>query len=506
MEANFDRKDRSHNLSLLGRYLVVWLVLAVIFGALVYTGQIRQARDEFESHAGAIHREVDTRLKANEIVLDGVAAFLRVAGSYDERALQTYADQVLVQFPQIYQVSLQRRVAADELPRFALQHPSAVSAVEVAHGGVAAGPAAVGVSYLVNVALGPSADLRQAVLGQEAAELLRTTAVQTLQRGRATASRIFRMDGPQGSAFALFRPVYSEEDERYGDLLVSLLVQIEELLPHKSVLPRDVDLRLQHGHYPEGGSTAWSMDGLRTVSALERMLFPRLRAVRVFGTDAQPFVLTIDRQLGWEVIDPLLAASFVLLSSLGLFTTLSYGRSRVRQEDERRRSEQKLYRLANYDSLTELPNRNLFSDRLQQALSRSRRQHSSVALFFLDLDGFKQVNDSAGHASGDRLLQLVAERLLKVVREQDTVARLSGDEFVVLLEGIKSRDDAERVQQQLYDSFIESFAINGFEFMLTASIGLAMYPENGETPEQLLHWADQKMYASKHPEWAASRK
>lgn len=469
MDAHLDRRMPGRPVavvSLLGAYLCLWLVLVVLLGALVYSGQLRQAREEFDARVTTLHGEINTRLKANEIILDGMAAFLRVSGGNDGPALRAYAQQVLARFPQIHHVVLQHG---------AVSRPNRLTLAAGAAGFLPAGP--------------------------EAEPLLQETALQALHRGRASASGMFRLYD-QLSGYALYRPIYSREDTRYESALVSVLVRMDELLPQRAPLAADLDVTLQHGRFATEPET-WTVTRTEPVSASAALLFPRLRAVRVFGTEAQPFVLTVERQLGWSVVDPLVATAFALAAALGLFAAFGYGRSHVRREAERRRSELKLYRLANFDSLTGLPNRNLFDDRLQQALSRARRHDTGVALYFLDLDGFKAVNDSGGHASGDRLLQMVAERLNTVVREQDTVARLSGDEFVVLLEGIRGRDDAERVMGQLHGCFVESFEIGSHEFMVTASIGLAVFPEDGQQGEALLQRADQKMYASKHPEWAA---
>ena len=152
---------------------------------------------------------------------------------------------------------------------------------------------------------------------------------------------------------------------------------------------------------------------------------------------------------------------------------------------------------AQYDPLTNLPNRQLLSDRIRTTLARARRQQTSFALLFIDLNGFKRVNDSLGHAAGDQLLQLVARRLSQSVRESDTAARLGGDEFVILVERINERHSAQDVADKLRTAFEEPFLLEGTKLVMTPSIGVAVFPFDGEDELTLLRHADNAMYVAK---------
>ncbi len=164
---------------------------------------------------------------------------------------------------------------------------------------------------------------------------------------------------------------------------------------------------------------------------------------------------------------------------------------------EARRASDQILRLATTDSLTGLPNRALFQDRLSQAVSQAWREQQSFALLFADLDHFKEVNDTLGHAVGDELLIVIAQRLSDAVRDMDTVARLGGDEFVVLLPNI-SRDNASELATRLLHQLHQPMALDGNpDYRAQASIGLVMYPDDGDSAEALLRHADQAMYAAK---------
>lgn len=168
---------------------------------------------------------------------------------------------------------------------------------------------------------------------------------------------------------------------------------------------------------------------------------------------------------------------------------------------ERKASEQRIHRLAYYDPLTLLPNRTLFQDRLHTSLHQAERQGEWVVLMFLDLDRFKPINDSLGHAAGDRMLKDVATRLAACVNDDDTVARMGGDEFTLLLKSHPSRNNALNraihVAEQILASLAQAFVLEGREFFVTASIGIALSPQDGKELSQLMKNADTAMYHAK---------
>ena len=193
--------------------------------------------------------------------------------------------------------------------------------------------------------------------------------------------------------------------------------------------------------------------------------------------------------------------------------TLSLVRSKLSNADfiialfqdinARKTAEADVERLALYDHLTGLPNRRLFGDRLDQAISSARRSNNYGALIYIDLDNFKNLNDAHGHSAGDEMLVNVAQRLQKSLREEDTVARLGGDEFVVLLQNINPTLDLAAaatgaIARKILLSFQEAFVLTaGVEFFATASIGVTLFPKSNESAEELLKEADMAMYRVK---------
>lgn len=164
---------------------------------------------------------------------------------------------------------------------------------------------------------------------------------------------------------------------------------------------------------------------------------------------------------------------------------------------ERMQTQQRLDHLAHHDPLTNLPNRLLLLNRLKRAMVRAARHDRQLAVLFLDLDRFKQINDTLGHGAGDRLLHAVAGRLEKCLRQGDTVARMGGDEFAILLEDVARNDDVLPILDKIMAAMRNPIGLDGYEFFLSFSIGISLYPQDGEQADALLRNADTAMYRAK---------
>jgi diguanylate cyclase (GGDEF)-like protein len=223
--------------------------------------------------------------------------------------------------------------------------------------------------------------------------------------------------------------------------------------------------------------------GLKCVDAIQA-LDDRLPIVVLSGQDNEEFAISIlnkgvqDYLVKWE------GQGRTILRS-------------VRYAIERKRAELRLAHLAQFDPLTEIGNRQYFQEQLHRATARARREGRKVALFFLDIDQFKFVNDTLGHHAGDQLLQEVAQRLSTQVRTGDIMARLGGDEFAILMENVASTVDAGTIAQQLLDVIEAPFSLDGHQMKVTASIGITLFPNDHNDTERLLKNADIAMYQAK---------
>ena len=183
-----------------------------------------------------------------------------------------------------------------------------------------------------------------------------------------------------------------------------------------------------------------------------------------------------------------------LIRMIGTHTDISKQKESS-QKIERQQNE--LKHLAQHDTLTGLPNRLLFNDRLIQAMNKAQRSHTTMALFFIDLDRFKEINDSLGHEVGDLVLQEVTQRIIKSTRLDDKLARLGGDEFTVIIEGLDKGEDASYLAQKIVTILAQPISINGTKLYVTSSIGISLYPDDGDSASELLKYADSAMYKAK---------
>lgn len=169
----------------------------------------------------------------------------------------------------------------------------------------------------------------------------------------------------------------------------------------------------------------------------------------------------------------------------------------IRDITERKEAEERIRYLAHHDTLTGLPNRNMFNIHLERAISRAKRSQTDLALMYLDLDSFKPINDGYGHDAGDAVLKEIACRIKRSIRTTDTVARIGGDEFVVVLEVINGRGNAIVLAERLLSSVNEPVPYEGNHLIVSLSIGISIFPDNVEKPELLLKAADAAMYTAK---------
>jgi diguanylate cyclase (GGDEF)-like protein len=229
------------------------------------------------------------------------------------------------------------------------------------------------------------------------------------------------------------------------------------------------------------------------------VLFAALSAAAGAAFRDRPTVLGALFLVAAVAVVPLLLRRLASRTRLCLDAALVERTSLQAELAEARRTKEQLRDLAYHDPLTGLPNRSLLYDRLGLAIAHAHRAAGQLAVLFLDLDDFKAVNDSHGHGAGDRLLVELATRLRNGVRAGDTVARLGGDEFVLLLDSVTGAEDAARVAAKVLAAVRAPFRRHGHDLLVTASIGVSVYPADGTSAEELVRSADAAMYRDKRP-------
>lgn len=462
------------------------------------------AEQQFNSQLQQVTEQLKQRQLTNETVLDSYATFSALDHSGETRQKHPFVLQLLRRYPQIIALAHLERVPisqqADYEQRLRREYGRAYR-LHAFQGGEKPAPGQE--AYFPLMFAEPQSTANLQLVGWDAWQQsqLRDALDETMNSGRATLSR--QLNVPQGqTAYALLRGIDTRQSGGVQDLLPKhfalLFIRADSLLPSDLNLPVGMELSIRHRDDPQQPPDGLALRlGADHASAMERLLFPKLEATQQLGGSNQPLILTLRWQQGWAQIGLFEWSVWLMLCLLLGIGLAAAGYSFVRSSNLRRQRENQLFHLANHDRLTGLANRNLFYDRLQHAISRVDRNGKRLALLFLDLDRFKPVNDTYGHVVGDRVLQLIAARIREVVRDEDTVARIGGDEFVILMEDVESNREADKVAERLKQAIHQPYQVDYHRIMVGVSIGTAYYPEDGLLIDELLAVADRKMYGNK---------
>jgi len=488
----------------IGLYLLLgasYFLLLLSFVAISISLDLRHERERFAETTHDIHRHLEALTSRSLIALQGFAALVQVEGHEDREKISAYVGYVRLNQPYIKALGIVR-----EVPREALD---AVIAEQKRAGFADFQPRTFSFEgsrewrpvgdqpdfYLltfVEPMQAESLDLLGLDLG--ATPVLREAMKKSLTTQGPVASKPFGLvQGDMG--VMLIRPV-----QRTGEQLFALIIcRMSSLFPVAIPDQDSLSVGVHYDGRATGHDTVWLIR--RASEAQPRFasrLFPTLSATRPVGGPEQLFMLKIDKRLDWRIVNWDMLVSILAIGLMLLPLLLAYAKAHHRSELRRLDEGNKLFLMANFDALTGLPNRQLFLNRLEQALAVAQRQGLRLAVLYLDLDGFKNVNDYYGHAVGDKVLQWAARIFLRCVREMDTVARLGGDEFVILLQDVAGQASGEFVARKIKTAFLQHSS-EGSKLLpsIGVSIGVAVYPDDGKSAMELLRAADQAMYLEK---------
>jgi len=491
--------------SLYALLTVCWLLIACAGLAFAVFLDLQREAQRFSEKSALIQTQLVSQARRYVDATHGLAAFLKVQEPLNRDDISTYTRLITDQDAGIYFMGavpkLDKEKVAEFLAfRFHEGVPNASSGRSFSDNekGLIRGAAASQPQpflYLLNSVEPYNHKIRSSSgVDSDFVPALRNAFQRAFESREIAASPSFLLDSGDWG-YALVEPVSSADGVSFAVVICrvkallhlpsdSLVLTLFESA-HDGIKPND---RLIHR--PASPATS-----------LESALFPKLLFRKALGEPENLFVLEIEQQLGWANLD-WHRLRLILAGSLA-FLLVFFGVARIHDRYERRKLEEgnRLFLLANFDPLTGLPNRQLFMNRLEQALATAHRSKLKVAVLYLDLDGFKQINDYYGHQTGDKVLQRAARIFQHSVRETDTVGRLGGDEFVVLLQNIGDRSGAESVAKKIKTAFRQpSVELNGISKILPVlgtSVGVAVYPEDGSTTAELLRAADQAMYQDK---------
>nr|WP_246264626.1 diguanylate cyclase [Aromatoleum toluvorans] len=489
--------------------LLAWILFSVSLFVLVLRGTWENIRSEFQADAEADIELLRDRLRTNEALLAGFAAFLGAVESPTDAQLADFAERLLADNPHIYSLEVVDKVSAAERSAFErklaarLGEPVRIGRFDFDDGGRRL-PVADKPVYYPIAFMWPDTPRARRVLGLDVDSVpyVRDALQRARRSGAAVSSPPFALTEGALAYVMLRRATGSPPDDAVRaaaapERLAQLIVKAGSLRPGRS------DPRTAHTLYAIGEAgplqpPLFDMPAVLPTSPHERRLLPQISMDLEDYSASPPIRLSVSRQMRFVdvPVEPLALAAFLACGSLAVLVWhLRRHRAAVAREHE---NHERASHSALHDPLTGLPNRRLLQDRVGEAAAHWRRSGEGFALFFVDLDRFKEVNDRHGHDAGDVVLSTVAAHMRGSVRETDTVARIAGDEFVVLLPGVMEHAAAVPIAAKLLAAVAQPVELrDGLVLRLTASLGVSVCPGDGDDPEELIRRADAAMYDDK---------
>lgn len=495
-----------------GLYLAIfcgWVALTMLSLLIVVAHSKSVFDQEFDRQSRASFNELRHKLRANEIAINSFATFLSLVDSGSRDAIAQFAATMKTNYSHIYMFEVVRKLARNEKLAFESVMQSTFDPdFRIKNFGYDNNREWVNVRdkpfYYPLIFIWPELESAKSIIGLDIDSVphLQHAAVAADVARETVSSRPFNLiEG--GLAYAMFRPVKEriqiQSADRMqvfsGPLMALLVIRADDLLPTQRQANSTYHVEI-NGSARNTPLLLNLENGAREVVGADHWL-PKASLNFEDKSPIQPLKLTIERQMLWSDIKATALIGVGLISAITLIAIFLYLRFHYRNLMHSHFQASQTEFLALHDALTSLPNRVLFDDRLKFLLSNWRRRYESFGLVFIDLDLFKEINDKMGHKVGDLVLVEVAQRIKNSVRETDTVARIGGDEFVVLLGQVNSREHLLTMAQQMLAKITEVMLIENEKINISASIGVSVCPEDGVDAETLTHRADMFMYVVK---------
>jgi diguanylate cyclase (GGDEF)-like protein len=493
--------------------LTLWLTLCLASGIIVIVLNIRDVEKDLNQYGDTFSDHLNKEMVSSDTILKGFSALYGLIGATDPEKVSRYVHQVIDTNPHIFALEIVQVIGKQDLESFVARKRSHdtpnFSVKSFSYDSDRKWQALEEKDfYYPLIFMEPMRAGSEDVLGldMESIPFLKQAVTDSLQRRTSVASHPFKL--VEGIlAYVVFCPLsqtFHRDDSPFAlntpdQLVVDMVIDAAKLVqPVKFPVFKGGEVIIYHKDFQpedENGQLLKMSGDAR--SAMEFAIFPAFVYNKPLATLGEPFSVMVTRQVGWSDLSLGLLALMAFLSALSSLFIVAYLRQYQQSRILQIKNQNRLWQLANYDTLTGLPNRMLLLDRLNQLLSRALRQGTSLAVIFSDIDDFKTINDTYGHDAGDELLRFVAERLRTAIRTEDTVARLSGDEFIILVENIESRDGVKAVSQKIQQQLADGLLIDGKLISVRMSFGAALFPDDGGNPEILIKKADIAMYADK---------
>lgn len=492
-------------------FLIAWLALSIFGLHMVISSEVKKAEQKFAHDVHELSTDIRQKLLANDAVLSGFSAFLQAVDESDQEATARYAAAALAPYPHIYMLEVARQLPFSEQSslessikkngqvNFSIRSFAAVSDQAI----ISEAPSTTIWPILFIYPVIPVAPKIYG-LRLETVPFLAESLRLIQHAGRAVASPIFKLSEGGGEAFILLRQaerasatIKPGAPNLFGSSMAALLVS-----KSTSLLPADIgrkNIGLHAELLSEASTKASTLFQQQTPTAhwLDNQTLPRFSQVIEPGISSQPVRLTFERQLSWaQLLGPAAVATVGMLLASIILVAVNIRRYH-QAIDQAAAEHERAEHLAMHDELTGLPNRHLLNDRFNQNLHRWERHGTKFALFVIDLDHFKIINDTQGHEAGDSVLVATANRISQAIRASDTVARFGGDEFIVLIADVLNQADALGLGQKLCSLINAPITWRNKAIQPTCSLGIALCPDDGENFNVLFQQADRAMYQVK---------
>ena len=494
--------------------LALWALLTVTIAGAVLVADLHSADRQLDQLANRFTQHVSDRTLISETAIEGFAAFVASLDTFDARRTREYARTLLKRYDFLYMFEVAMRVEASDREGFERHLGDSLPGFRIrsfAYDGERTwqpiGPAEY---YYPLTFQEPDLPEPANVVGLDihSSSFLKAAMQSTFARGGPVATTPFDL-AEGGRGYVLHRsvqhidgsPPHAFAAHQYALLALKSRDVFDGLLE----APPRVGVRLWYQDFADDDQRGEVLSvPAEVVSPIETWVLPRFRRSVELGVPSQPFRLALDWQLGWGDLSLLLIAAVLLGSVLSLWGIKSYAKQFVGDELASLQREGVLYELANFDWLTGLANRSRLMDFLESAVARARRQDAQFAVLFIDLDGFKAVNDKLGHSRGDRILVESARRLQQYLREDELMARYGGDEFIWVTDSSPEPPFVADMIRRLRQEFEPPFHIDGHAVNIGVSVGYSIYPRDGRNVAALIDVADAAMYRDKRRQHGGS--
>lgn len=489
--------------SLLAIYLTLMLLTLLVFvsiGGFLLSQQKNQLERSFLQQAHQAEQNLQQTFAANETILDGFAAYIASEGAVHEEGLRRYAQTMLANYPHLYMFQVANRINGLQIARLeaVMSHRNMPFEVWYFDGEISyARDSTEKNKYFFPIVFAEPvfrSDISVLGLDIQSISFVRDALQNSQQSGQIALSHPFELfEGDD--ALVMIKPsvLHGQKDAPYYALAVikvsALLQSIAEFDPHSSLFLRNNDQE-----------NILSRAAMASSAYAVPLTLVFSHVMQVAGKELH---LEIRRELRLEDFDFLVSWVLMLVGLLIVGVLYVLMRTHLAVERQKERDKVNLYRKANYDELTGLANRHYFQDQVKLAFAAARRRGGKVGFMYLDLNDFKTINDRLGHNIGDKVLMIFAGMILDVIRSEDIAARLGGDEFVIMLNNIRDVQDMQHVSLELRARCALVQEVDGHPVQLKTSIGVVIFPDQGETLDILLHAADSAMYADKELHKAA---